>query len=176
MKASEKRLLLLALVLGALFVIVRVVPYAYGYYSAQREELAQLEQRIERFETLIAEQNEWMEREAQTQAEIAELETWIFSGGNPNLIGSSVQRALRQAVEQAGVASREMSVARYSYAGEWMLVSQDMSFTLDQHQILPFLNALEQLRPRLHVQALSIARGRRQYSGTITVVAFSRAG
>jgi hypothetical protein len=176
MKANEKKLLLVLVPLAALVLIVRLLPYAFDYYRGQREALAQLEQRIERFETLIAEQNQWMEREAQTQAQMAELESWIFAGGNPNLIGSSVQRALRQAVEQSGVAVRETSVAKYSYAGTWLLVSQDMSFTLEEHQILPFLNALEQSRPRLQVQALSIARGRRQFSGSITVVGFASAG
>lgn len=168
--------MLLAGVLIALVLIVRVLPLAYDYYRQGREDIALLEERIERYRTLIQEQDQWMEREIVKQAEIADLESWIFPGTDPSLVGSSVQRALRQAVEQASVGVRETSVARYSQAGEWLMVSQDMSFTLEQHQILPFLNALQALRPRLHVTSFDVARNRRQFTGSITVVGFSRAG
>jgi hypothetical protein len=176
MKANERKLLILGGVLFALLLIVRVLPMAYGYYRQGREDIALLEERVDRLQTLVQEQDEWSEREILKQAEMADLQGWIFSGGNnPNLVASSMQQVLRQAVEQAGVIQREMRVAEYSYVGEnWLMVSQEMSFTLDQPQILPFLNALQQLRPKLHVAAFSVARTRRQFSGNITVVGFSR--
>ena len=80
----------------------------------------------------------------------------------------------RQTAQEAGMTVRDMCVAEYSYVGDWLMVSQEMSFTLDQHQILPFLNTLQQLRPKLHVAAFNVARTRRQFSGNITVVGFSR--
>lgn len=175
MKGNERKLLLLLGVLALAVLVVRVLPLAYDYYRQGREEIAQLEERIERFETLIEEQEQWQEREILKQAEIADLESWIFQGANPNLIGSSVQRALRQAADQAGIAVRETRVAEYSYVGDWLMVSQEMSFTLQQSQVLPFLNALQQLRPRLHVRTFNVARNRRGFSGNITVVGFSRA-
>ena len=176
MTSNLKKLAVLAGVLVALVLVVRVLPMAYGFYRQGREDIALLEERIERYQTLIQEQDQWMERETLKQTEIADFESWIFQGDNPNLIGSSVQRALRQAVEQAGITVRETPVALYDHAGEWLLVSQEMSFTLEERQILPFLNALQALRPRLHIAALSIARNRRQFTGSITVVGFSRAG
>lgn len=176
MKSNERKLLLLAGALLVVVLVVRVVPMALDYYRQGRDDIALLEERIERYRTLIQEQDQWMERETLKQAEIADLESWIFQGDNPNLIGSSVQRSLRQAVEQAGITVRETSVARYSYAGDWLMVEQEMSFTLDQNQILPFLDALQALRPRLHISALTVARNRRQFTGNITVVGFSRAG
>lgn len=176
MKANERKLLWLGGALFALVLIVRVLPLAYDYYRQGREEIAQAEDRAERLRALIEEQDLWMEREVLKQAEIADLESWVFPGTNANLISSSVQRSLRQAVDQAGVIQRETRVAQYSYAGEWLMVSQEMSFTLEEPQILPFLNALQQLRPRLHIAAFTVARNRRQFSGNITVVGFSRAG
>ncbi len=177
MKSNEKKLLLLAGALTVLVLLVRILPLTYGYYRQQRDDLALLEERVERLQTLIQEQDQWMERETLKQAEIADLESWIFPGGdNPNLVGSSVQRSLRQAVEQANIDVRETSVASYSYAGEWLMVSQEMNFSLEQQQILPFLNALQELRPRLHITAFNVARNRRQFTGSITVVGFSRAG
>jgi hypothetical protein len=177
MKSNERKLLLLFGVLAAAVLVVRVLPLAYGYYRAGRDDIALLEERITRYETLIEEQEAWQERETLKRAEISDLESWAFPGGNPNLVGSSLQRFLRQAADQAGIAVRETRVAEYSYVGEWLKVSQEMSFTLEESQILPFLNAIQQLRPRLHVEAFNLSTSsRRGFSGTITVVGFSRAG
>jgi hypothetical protein len=174
MKGNERKLLLLFGILAALVIVVRLVPLAYGYYREGRNEIAQLEERVERFRTLIDEQGEWQERELLKQAELTELEAGIFQGSNANLIGSSAQRALQQAAAQAGIAVRETRVAQYRNVGEWLMVSQEVSFTLEQSQILPFLNAIEQLRPRLHVAAFNVTRSRRGFSGNITVVGFAR--
>ena len=176
MKANERKLLMLAGIILAALLVVRVLPMAYGYYRQGREDIALLEDRVDRLQTLIQEQDQWSERETLKQAELADLQGWIFPGGdNPNLVSSGMQRTLRQAVEQSGIVQRETAVPEYSYVGEdWLMVSQEMSFTLDQSQILPFLNALQQLRPKLHVAAFSVARTRRQFSGNITVVGFSR--
>ena len=157
MKSNERKLLLLLGVLFAAVLVVRVLPLAYNYYREGRSEIASLEDRIERYETLIQEEEQWKEREVLKQAEIADLEGGIFPGGNPNLVGNNLQRSLRQAADQAGVRVREMRVAQYRYVGDWLMVSQEMSFTLEQSQILPFLNALQQLRPRLHVAAFNVA-------------------
>ena len=174
MKRSERQLLLLAGVLFALVFVVRLVPLAWDYYRQGRNDIAVLEDRIERYRQLILDTDLWMEREALKQAEIADLQGWVFEGSNPNLIGSAVQRSLRQAMDQAGLSVRETNVARYSRVGPWLLVTQEMNFTLDQQQILPFLNALEAARPRLYVTSFTVTRTRRQYSGTVSVTGFGK--
>ncbi len=168
----------LAILAGIIFVLLltlRIVPMLYNYYQQGKEDIALLQERRDRYEQLITDVDRWQENEMLKQAEIADLESWIFAGANPNLVGSSVQRSLRQAVEQSNVAIREMSVAEYHDIDNWLMVSQQMDFSLDQASILPFLIALQELRPRLHVSAFSLTRNRRQYTGTITVVGFSRA-
>ena len=170
-----QNLAILAGILFALVLAVRVVPMLYNYYREGQENIALLQERRDRYEQLIIDVDRWKENETLKQAEIADLESWIFEGTSPNLIGSSVQRSLRQAVEQSSVAIREMNVAEYNYIDDWLMVSQQMDFSVDQANILPFLNALQELRPRLHVSAFSLTRNRRQYTGSITVVGFSRA-
>lgn len=174
MSAKTKHLLVLLGILTIMFLVVRVGPMVSGYYSAAQQEVAMLQERVERLEKLVADTGVWNEREILKQAEVAGYESWIFEGNNPSLVGSSVQRSLRQAVAQAGINAREMSVARFSQVGDWLLVSQEMSFILTEDNILPFLQALQELRPRLHVTAFSVAHNRRQYTGNITVVGFSR--
>jgi hypothetical protein len=173
-----KRTQNLAVLAGIMFVLllaVRIVPMLYNYYQRGQEDIALLQERRDRYEQLIIDVDRWKENEILKQAEIADLESWIFEGANPSLVGSSVQRSLRQAVEKANVSIREMSVAEYNYVDNWLMVSQKMDFSVDQANILPFLNALQELRPRLHVSAFTVTRNRRQYTGSITVVGFSRA-
>ena len=175
MTKQTQNLVILFGIMCVLVLSLRVVPLLYNYYQQGQEDIALLLERRDRYEQLIIDVDRWQANEILKQAEIADLESWIFAGTNPNLVGSSVQRSLRQAVDQASVAIRQMSVAEYSYIDDWLMVSQKMDFSVDQTNILPFLNALQELRPRLFVSAFSVTRNRRQYTGTITVAGFSRA-
>jgi len=175
MKTQEKKLLLLFGVLAVLVLVVRVVPLLVDYYRQGQEDIALLQERVQRYEQLIADTELWKERELLKQAEVAEFATWVLQGDNPSLIGPSVQRSLRQAVEQSGISVREMSVARFARSGDWLVVSQDLSFILEQDNILPFLDTLAAQRPRLFITAFTVAQNRRQFSGSLTVTGFSRA-
>lgn len=174
MNRNEKTLLLIAVLLFAVLLVVRVVPLVTGYYRQGREEVALLEERIARLQALSAATAEWQERARLKEAEVADLAGWVFPGNDPNLVSSSVQRALRQVVEGSNVSLRETGVARYSRVGQWLRVEQDADFSLGQEAMLPFLAALEAQRPRLQVAAFSLSRNRRQYTGSLTVVGFAR--
>ncbi|MES2604019.1 MAG: type II secretion system protein GspM [Pseudomonadota bacterium] len=174
MKRSEKQLLTMAAVIFALLLVVRVVPMLVDYYRQGREDIALQQERRDRLRTLIVETSQWQEREQLKMAEVQDLQSWVFPGTDPNLVSSSLQRSLRQLVAGSGAELRETGVARYSYVGDWLMVEQDMNFALSQDAILPFLRALQASRPHLHVNAFSINRNRRQYTGSLTVVGFSR--
>lgn len=175
MKQSEKKLIALAGLLFAVLLLVRVLPLAFDYYKQQREDLALLQERIERYRTLIVDTAEWQRREKIKEAAVTDLKAGIFQGSDPNLVSSSLQRNLRQLMTENHVDVRETGVARYNYVGKWLMVEQDMSFSLDQAAILPFLRALDAARPSLHVSAFSINRNRRSYNGSITVIGFAKA-
>jgi type II secretory pathway component PulM len=174
MKPQERKLLLLLGVLVLLVLVLRVVPMVSNWYQRGQEEIALLQERIARYEQLIADTEIWKERELLKQAEVADYASWAFQGSNPGLLGPSVQRALRQSAEQAGITVREMSVARFARSGDWLVVTQEMDFVLDQQNILPFLNALSQQRPRLFITGFSMTHNRRQFTGNLTVTGFSR--
>jgi len=173
MQAKEKKLMILLGVLAVLVLMIRVVPMVFDHYRDGRHDIALLQERIDRYRNLMENSSQWREREQQKRNEIEQYQQWIFEGSNPALVGPGVQRSLRQAVAQSGVSVREMSVARYSQVGDWLVVQQDVSFTLSQDMILPLLQAVEELRPRLHIAAFSITHNRRQYLGNMTVVGFS---
>jgi hypothetical protein len=175
MKTQEKKLLLLLGALAVLVLVVHGVPMLGAYYRQGQEDIALLQERVQRYEQLIADTEVWKERELLKQAEVAEFATWVFQGDNPSLVGPSVQRSLRQAVEQSGITVREMSVAKFARSGDWLMVSQDLSLILEQDKIPPFLNTLAAQRPRLFITAFSVAQNRRQFTGSLTVTGFSRA-
>lgn len=174
MKGNERRMLLLLGALLGLALLLEGLPRAVAVFSGQRDELARLEQRVERHRQLAEATAQWQQRERDMQAMEEEYRNWVLEGDNPGLAGSSVQRLLRQAVAESGISMREMSVARVSASGEWLTVSQDLSFSLDEQQVLPFLDAIDALRPRLFITAFSLSHNRRQYLGSLSVTGFSR--
>ncbi len=176
MKRNEKQLVMVCAALAVLVLLVRVLPMALDYYRSGRDEIAMLKDRVERYRTLIVDTGQWQQREQLKNAEVTDMQTWIFPGSDPNLISSSIQRSLRQLMSESSVELREAGVARYSYVGKWLMVEQDMSFSLNQPAVLPFLRALDAARPRLQLSAISIARNRKQFTGSLTVVGFARTG
>jgi hypothetical protein len=174
MKRNEKNLVLVFAFLAAVVLIVRVIPLLFDYYRSGQDEIALLNERLDRYRTLLVETQQWQDREQLKKAEITDLQSWAFVGTDPNLVSSSVQRTLRQAVESSGVELREIGVARYSYVGDWLMVEQDANFSLSQSAMLPFLTNVKNVRPRLQIAAFSITRNRRQFTGSLTVVGFAR--
>ncbi|HTQ98583.1 MAG TPA: type II secretion system protein GspM [Candidatus Acidoferrum sp.] len=174
MKRSEKQLVIVFAALFALVLIVRVVPLVGNYYRSGRDDIAKLQERIDRYRKLIVDTAEWQQKQQLKTAEVNDMQGWIFAGTDPNLVASSLQRSLRQLMAENNVDVRETGVARYNYVGKWLMVEQDMSFSLNQPAILPFLRALDAARPRLQVSALSINRNRRAFTGSLTVVGFAK--
>jgi hypothetical protein len=174
MKNNEKKIIGLAVVLFLVVIIVRVIPLLRDTYSEGLEEIAFMEQQIDRLRMLVEEAPFIKDEEALKKVEMAELENWVFSGDDANLIGTSVQQQLRQAVDEAGISPRGYDTPRIGETDGWIVVTQEMQFTINQEDILPFIEMLESSRPRLHVTDFSINRNRRQYTGSITVSGFSK--
>lgn len=174
MKNNEKKLVIMAGLLFLVVVIVRVIPLLQASYKDGKEEIEFLEQRIDRLRMLVEEAPFIKDREAAREEEVAALEALAFTETDPNLIGNSVQRQLRQTVEQAGVSPRSYDPPRVAQLEGWLMVTQEMDFIIEQQNILKFLDLLEKSRPRLHVTEFSINRNRRQYTGSITVTGFSK--
>ncbi|MFT5320390.1 MAG: hypothetical protein ACI934_000525 [Pseudohongiellaceae bacterium] len=174
MKSKEKKLIGLAGIIFLVVVVVRVIPLLMDSYDEGLDEIDFLEQRIERLRFLVEEAPFIVDEEAEKRAEVAVLEDWVFTGQDSNLIGTSVQRQLRQAVEEADVTPRSYNTPRIAETRGWILVTQEMDFVIEQENILKFLELLENSRPKLHVTEFSINRNRRQYTGSITVTGFSK--
>ena len=174
MKSNEKKLVGLALFIFLALFIVRFVPSLKTSYEDGLKEIELLEQQIARLQFMVEEFFIIQDREASRREDVAELESLMFPGQDPNLIGSSVQRQLRQAVDEAGLLVRQYSTPRFTEIDGWLLVVQEMDFVIEQEKILQFLNLLENSSPKLHITEFNINRNRRQYTGSITVTGFSK--
>ena len=139
-------------------------------------EIEFLEQRIQRLRYLVEEAPFIKDEEALKREEIAALQNWVFTGQDPNLIGSSVQRQLNQAVNEADLVVRQYSTPRFAETEGWLMVIQEMDFVIEQENIIEFLMLLENSAPKLHITEFNINRNRRQYTGSITVTGFSKKG
>lgn len=174
MKKNERKLLILAGILFAAVLVVRIVPVVGAYYDSQREEIVQLEDRIDRYRDMIANTGRWIEQERTLREQVAQYEDWVFSSASPSLVGTVVQRELRSIASEAGLQVRETPPPSSTSLDGWVVWQQEMSFIIDQDRILTFLDLLEQSRPRLFVTEFQVTRSRRTYTGSLTVTGFSR--
>lgn len=175
MRKNERKLIVLAGVLFAAVLVVRVVPLVLDWYAEGEQEIARLENRLDGYRELIANTGRWMERERTLTEEVARLGEWVFEAANPNLVVTSVQSKLRTVATRAGVSVRETARPEYQESGEWLVVSQEISFNLsNQAEIVKFLDLLEDSRPHLFVTEFSITQSRRQYAGSLVVTGFGK--
>jgi hypothetical protein len=104
---------------------------------------------------------------------VTNIEHSLFSSP-ANFLGCEVQAIIRNVSGRTGVEIREMRVAEIDKFEDWLKVSQEMNFTTSQNRILPFLNALKAHEPKLYVKEFTVTRSRSQFSGSLTIEAFSR--
>lgn len=175
MNKKERNLVILAGVLFAAVVVLRVVPLITGYYADGQQEITRLQNRIDNYRQLIAETGRWIEREQAMRGQVEEMAGWVFTGSSANFIVTSVQRQLTRTAAEAGLTVRETPLPTFVESGDWLVVNQEISFLLDrQEDILKFLNLLEKSTPHLFVTDFSISRNRRQYVGSLIVTGFGR--
>ena len=85
-----------------------------------------------------------------------------------------MQSIIRNVTGRTRVEIREMRVAKVQSFEDWLKVSQELNFAIQQDRILPFLNALKSHEPRLYVRDFTVTRSRQQFIGSLTIEAFSR--
>ena len=173
--SREKNILLLAAVVGLVFLATRVVPAVQGIYDQREAEIEDVLLAIEREERLIENSLTWRERRIDAEVQQAQIETQIFSGDTVPLIEANIQRELSQYARDSGLSVSSTRLAESLEADDWLMISQEMSFrTGDAGNTINFLRQLENSQQRLRVRDFSLSRSRNQYNGSITVVGFAQ--
>lgn len=171
----EKNILLLAAIVGLVFIATQVFPAVQRLYEDRNADIEDVLLAITREERLVEDSLEWRERRIDVQVQLAEMQSQIFSGDTVPLIEAAIQRDLSQHARDSGLTVSSTRLAERLQADEWLMISQEMAFrTPDAANTIVFLERLENSMPRLRVKDFSLDRNRNQYNGSITVVGFAR--
>ena len=172
--AREQRILILAGLVGAVFVVTQIVPAVRGLYERRNAEIETVLLAVEREARLIEDSLLWRDRRIEAEVQQTQVETQIFSGATIPLVEANLQRDLSKYARDSGLSVSSTRLADSQQADDWLMVSQEMSFrTDDAGNTITFLRLLENSEPRLRVRDFSLSRSRNQYNGSITVVGFA---
>lgn len=175
MTKREKNILALALLVGVVFAVTQVLPAARAWYAQGAARVDQLQTEIAREQRLQETAADWAERRAAVQAREDALDAMLFQENSVALISASIQRLVRDLAGETGIAITSTKLAEAMETDGWRLVEQELSLQTDnQDNMLRLLRSLETATPWLGVSSFSVRRNRNQYSGTLTVVGFSR--
>jgi phosphoserine phosphatase len=171
----EKRILVLALIVGVVLLLANGLPAFMSWYQARSDAIAALQIDIEREQRLIADADVWVQRREDAEQSIRELEASLFNAGSVALLTAGIQRQVRQIAAESSLNITSANLAQSRNKDNWILVEQTLSFnTDDQNNVLMFLQRLQDTRPVLKVVGFSMRRNRNLYAGEITVVGFSQ--
>ena len=177
MTRREKTILYAGAAVVVLMVLVRGLPVAGDVYAERQENIALIRDDIAREQNLAAASEEWRARRDDIENRLAQLQTQVFETSTLPLLTANLQRMVRQYANDASISITSTKLAEAWETDGWLLVEQELSFTMDnQSNSLGFLRRLEESQPWLGVTSFTMRRNRNQYSGSITVVGFSRSG
>ena len=173
MNRVNPKLVLLAAAMLVATLAIKVVPMAVSSYAQLKSDRESLRQELSYFQDLVEEESDLKLRVEEARNLVTGIEDSVFRIPR-NLLGSEVQAIIRNISGRTRVEVREMRVAEIESFEDWFKVSQELSFTIEQDRILPFLDSLREYQPRLFVRELTITRSRQQFIGSLTIEAFSR--
>ncbi|MGJ8688743.1 MAG: GspMb/PilO family protein [Gammaproteobacteria bacterium] len=175
MTKREKNIVMLAGLVGIVFVLTQGLPSLKNMYGSRSEAISQLQTDIQREQSLIEDAQLWSERRVEAELRGSDLGERLFQETSIPLISANIQRLVREYANEAEVNITSTKLAESMAADGWLLVEQELSILTDsQTKIMALLNSIETSDPLLGVSTFSIRRNRNQYTGTITVVGFSR--
>ncbi len=175
MTRRETRIVYAAVAVAVLLLVVRGLPVVTGIYAERQASIELIRDDMAR-ELALSENTElWRQRREEIEARLGSLDAQVFHGGTLPLLTANIQRMVRQYATETGVTINSTRLAESRETDGWLLVEQELSFTMDnQSNTLGFLRRLEESTPWLGVSSFTMRRSRNLYTGSITVVGFSR--
>ncbi len=171
----ERNILIMAGVVAMVFIATQLWPAIDGLYEQRQQNIETVRLDIDREIRLIEDTASWRSRRVEVEERTAELERQIFTGETIPLVEANISRDLNTYARESGITVSSNRLAERLESGDWLLISQEMSFrTPNAGNTVALLQKLENSEPRLHVKDFSLNRSRTQYSGSITVVGFAR--
>jgi len=173
MTRKEKKLISIAGIIFAIFMLAKVIPFTKNYYQKQLSAIEEIKIKKQRFEKLERRTIFW-EAEYKNLREIRrKIYKASLSGDTPELISANIQSILKNQARKAGIQFKSMELGESAVVGEWVLVTQAMRFEANSESFFNFLKALDKSKAELIVTDLDIRSYRNKIMGKIKVSGFS---
>ncbi len=179
MTKKEKRLLYAMLGIFIFYAVpFEIYPRAMIFYRDEVNEIQQLQTQIEKSQRLYQKTEFWQEQNARMKQERAEVYASLLKGENRDLLVVEIQQLIRDLAKNADIASYStQELPTFSEnTGDWMFITQKMTFETLPKPLIDFLQSLENAPQKLEVVKLYIYTSPRNkmLRGSIEITGFAR--
>jgi len=173
MTRKEKKLILIAGVIFAIFMLAKVIPFVKNYYQQQVAAIEEIKIKKQQFEKLAHKADFWEAEYKNLRTTRKRIYKASLLGDTPELISANIQSILKNRARKAGIQFKSMELGESAVVGEWVLVTQAMQFEANSETFFNFLKALDESKAELIVTDLDIRSYRGKLMGKIKVSGFS---
>jgi len=173
MTKKEKKLLWIFLVILAVGVIARGIPFVTQSYQSGIAAVEESKEKINRLKKLQAREVYWQTEFKKISKDEKQLLTQLFAGHSPELIAARVQEKLKTLARKSGIKVDSMSLPDLNQSDDWLLISQTMTFKAPTSNLMELMTMIKKSKPTLIVTDVQMRAFRKMLSCTIRVVGFS---
>lgn len=170
MTSKEKKLLLIFLLLLAVGVIAKGIPFVYQQYQQRKQAISLTQQKIARLQALIKKQIFWQQEYDKAIKQQQFHQSRLFHGGSNELVAARIQSQIKELAKQAGIQIESIRQAEFQQAENWLLISLSVNFKAASDNFIRFLTLLKKHPKKISVKSLAIRSYRNQINGSFTLV------
>lgn len=175
MNQREKRLLWLFVGIFLLYAVpFELLPGAWGYLQDHDDEVQVIRRKIQRYERLMENQEEWGEREKSFRVRQGEVMDSLIEGDTSDLVGARMIGVLRNINRRAGTNVKSFGLPEFNTTGEWLFVTQTIRFDMPGKKLHGYVKMLTESSQRFKVLSLDVRARGAKLEGTMKVVGFAR--
>ncbi|WP_353572582.1 hypothetical protein [Candidatus Albibeggiatoa sp. nov. BB20] len=179
MTRKEKRLLYMMLVIFIFYAVpFEIYPRAKTFYQDEVDEIQQLQTQIDKSQRLFQKTEFWQEQNARMKQERTAVYASLLQGKNRDLLVVEIQKLIRELAKQTGVASYSTQElpAFSENTGDWMFITQKVTFESQSKTLIDFLKAVEDAPQKLEVVKLYVYTSPRNkmLRGAVEITGFAR--
>jgi len=179
MTRKEKRLLYIMLAIFILYAVpFEIYPRVMAFYQDEVDEIEQLKTQIDKSQRLFQRTEFWREQNTRAKQERATVYASLLQGENRDLLVVEIQKLIRELAKGTGIASYSTQdlPAFSENTGDWMFITQKVSFESQSKPLVAFLKAVDDAPQKLEVVKLYIYTSPRNnmLRGTVEITGFAR--
>jgi len=174
MTQKEQKLLAVFMLLLAVGVLFKGVPFALEYYQEGVDDVAFIKKQRRALKELDAQRKTWEQEYKNHKNHEKSLLKQVYQGGSREVIAAKLQGQLRNLARKNQVEVNSMNLPDFLSNDDWLLIMQEMSFKATEQNMVNMLASINNHQPTLKVLDLSLRSYRNQLNGTIKVVGFNR--